>query len=105
MDLWPKRTTIWRPLASACLLITAMPGRPYPNAQVNPERRSRLVNTPTRHEGRILIDGSTSGRALMREKSTVHVSDIAGGPPSRKRLVPNGGRRLRDAANVTPGAR
>ena len=76
MDLWPKRTTIWRPLASACLLITTMPGRPYPNAQVNPERRSRLVNTPTRHEDRILIDGSTSGKALMREKSTVHVSDM-----------------------------
>ena len=51
-----------------------MPGRPYPNAQV--KRRSRLVNTPTRHEDRILIDGSTSGKALMREKSTVHVSDM-----------------------------
>ena len=41
-----------------------------------PERRSRLVSAPRKQEDRILVDGSTSGKALMREKSTVHVSDM-----------------------------
>jgi hypothetical protein len=45
-----------------------MSGRPYPNAQANPRATLAVVNAPKRHQDRILIDGSTPGRALTELK-------------------------------------